>query len=104
MAVCAVDSCCRSLFTKIINGQIPSAKVAEGEGWYAFLDINPRRPGHTLVVPKEERQRIAELTPASRAAIMEGIAESQRKLTAVFNTPDFQVSVHDGPTAGQEGA
>ena len=102
--MCAVDSCCRSLFTKIINGQIPSAKVAEGEGWYAFLDINPRRPGHTLVVPKEERQRIAELTPASRAAIMEGIAESQRKLTAVFNTPDFQVSVHDGPTAGQEGA
>jgi histidine triad (HIT) family protein len=100
LLVCTVIG--RSLFTKIIKGDIPSSKVAEGDGWYAFLDINPRRPGHTLVVPKEEKQRIAELTPASRAAIMEGVAEAQRKLTAVFNTVDFQVSVHDGPTAGQE--
>ena len=47
-----------SLFTKIINGDIPSSKVAVGEKFYAFLDINPRRAGHTLVVPKEEKQRI----------------------------------------------
>ena len=42
---------------------------------YAFLDINPRRDGHTLVVPKEEKQRIADLTPESRAALMEGVVE-----------------------------
>jgi diadenosine tetraphosphate (Ap4A) HIT family hydrolase len=47
-----------SLFTKIIQGAIPSSKVASGESWYAFLDINPRRAGHTLVVPTEEKQRI----------------------------------------------
>ena len=91
-----------SLFTKIINGDIPSSKVFDGDKVYAFLDINPRREGHTLVVPKEEKQRIAELSAESRAALMEGVVEVQKRLTAVFGTTDFQVSVHDGPVAGQE--
>lgn len=91
-----------SLFTKIINGDIPSSKVFDGDKVYAFLDINPRREGHTLVVPKEEKQRIAELSVESRAALMEGVVEVQKRLTAVFGTTDFQVSVHDGPMAGQE--
>lgn len=43
-----------TLFTKIIEGEIPSYKVAENEEFYAFLDINPVSEGHTLVVPKEE--------------------------------------------------
>lgn len=41
-----------TLFTKIINGEIPSYKVAENDRFYAFLDINPLTKGHTLVVPK----------------------------------------------------
>ena len=41
-----------TIFTKIINGEIPSYKVAENEHFYAFLDINPLQKGHTLVVPK----------------------------------------------------
>ena len=41
-----------TLFTRIINGDIPSYKVAENEKFYAFLDINPLTKGHTLVVPK----------------------------------------------------
>lgn len=41
-----------TLFTRIINGEIPSYKVAEDERYYAFLDINPLKKGHTLVVPK----------------------------------------------------
>jgi len=43
-----------SIFTKIINGEIPSYKIAESEHCYAFLDINPLAKGHALVVPKEE--------------------------------------------------
>jgi diadenosine tetraphosphate (Ap4A) HIT family hydrolase/predicted alpha/beta hydrolase family esterase len=92
----------RTLFTKIMDGDIPSSKVAGGDKWYAFLDINPRRPGHTLVVPKEEKQRITDLSPASRAALLDGVAEVERKLTAKFKTTDFFVCVHDGPAAGQE--
>jgi histidine triad (HIT) family protein len=43
-----------SIFTKIINGEIPCYKVAESETCFAFLDINPLAKGHTLVVPKKE--------------------------------------------------
>ena len=41
-----------TLFTRIINGEIPSYKVAEDDKYYAFLDINPLQKGHTLVIPK----------------------------------------------------
>ena len=43
-----------SIFIKIINGEIPSYKIAEDENFYAFLDINPLAKGHTLVIPKKE--------------------------------------------------
>jgi len=43
-----------SIFTKIINGEIPSYKIAEDDNFYAFLDINPLAVGHCLVVPKSE--------------------------------------------------
>ncbi len=50
-----------SIFTKIIQGEIPSHKVAEDENFYAFLDINPLSKGHTLVVPKQEVDYIFDL-------------------------------------------
>jgi histidine triad (HIT) family protein len=43
-----------TIFSKIISGEIPGYKIAENEQFYAFLDINPQREGHTLVVPKIE--------------------------------------------------
>tara|TARA_R110000868_G_scaffold235273_9_gene489157 strand:- start:16063 stop:16461 length:399 start_codon:yes stop_codon:yes gene_type:complete len=50
-----------SIFTKIINGEIPCYKIAEDEHHFAFLDINPIAEGHTLVVPKKEVDYIFEL-------------------------------------------
>jgi histidine triad (HIT) family protein len=43
-----------SIFTKIVNGEIPSYKIAEDDKFYAFLDIAPLAKGHTLVIPKKE--------------------------------------------------
>jgi len=43
-----------SIFTKILQGDIPSYKIAENDKFYAFLDINPLAKGHTLVIPKQE--------------------------------------------------
>jgi histidine triad (HIT) family protein len=43
-----------SIFTKIINGEIPCHKVYEDDKTFAFLTINPIRPGHTLVIPKSK--------------------------------------------------
>lgn len=50
-----------SIFTRIINGEIPSYKIAEDENFYAFLDINPLAKGHTLVIPKKEIDYIFDL-------------------------------------------
>jgi histidine triad (HIT) family protein len=50
-----------SIFTRIINGEIPCFKVAESEDCIAFLDISPVAKGHTLVVPKKEVDRLFDL-------------------------------------------
>ncbi len=59
-----------TIFTKIIEGEIPSYKVAEDEKFYAFLDINPIRKGHTLVVPKQETDYIFDLDDFLLAEMM----------------------------------
>lgn len=50
-----------SIFTKIINGEIPSYKVAEDDNFIAFLDVNPNAKGHTLCVPKQEINKIFDM-------------------------------------------
>lgn len=50
-----------SIFSKIVNGEIPSYKIAENNKYYAFLDINPLAKGHTLVIPKKEIDYIFDL-------------------------------------------
>jgi len=97
-----VPICMATLFEKIISGEVPSHHVASGEGWYAFLDIFPRREGHTLVIPTAPRQRLSELTQAERHRLMDGVANVQNLLTRRFGTSDFTVCLHDGPLAGQE--
>lgn len=59
-----------SIFTKIINGEIPSYKVAETELYYAFLDIRPLMKGHTLVIPKVEVDYIFDLEDDVLAGMM----------------------------------
>lgn len=50
-----------TIFTKIINGDIPAYKIEEDDNYLAFLDINPLTPGHVLVVPKREEDYIFNL-------------------------------------------
>jgi len=58
-----------SIFTRIINGEIPCYKVAEDEAHIAFLDIQPVAPGHVLVVPKKEVDYIFDLNNLDYAAL-----------------------------------
>ena len=51
-----------TIFTRIINGEIPCYKVAEDDNYFAFLDINPLKAGHTLVVPKKETDYIFDIS------------------------------------------
>lgn len=50
-----------SIFTKIVNGEIPCYKVAEDDKYLAFLDVNPNAKGHTLCIPKEEINKIFDM-------------------------------------------
>ncbi len=59
-----------SIFTKIINGEIPCYKIAEDESYFAFLDINPLKKGHTLVIPKKEVDYLFDLDDETLAGMM----------------------------------
>jgi histidine triad (HIT) family protein len=59
-----------SIFTRIINGEIPCYKVAEDDRFIAFLDVRPLKPGHTLVVPKQEVDYIFDLDEETLAGMM----------------------------------
>ena len=58
-----------SIFSRIIAGEIPCHKIAENEDYLAFLDINPRAEGHTLVIPKQEVDYIFDLEDATYAGL-----------------------------------
>lgn len=60
-----------SIFTKIINGEIPCYKVAENDDYFAFLDISPLTKGHTLVIPKKEVDYLFDLDPETYKGLME---------------------------------
>lgn len=59
-----------TLFTKIINGEIPAYKVAEDDRFLAFLDIRPNTKGHTLCIPKEEVNKIFDLDEETYIGLM----------------------------------
>jgi histidine triad (HIT) family protein len=50
-----------SIFTKIVNGEIPAYKIAEDDKYLAFLDVNPNAKGHTLCIPKQEIDKIFDM-------------------------------------------
>ncbi len=59
-----------SIFTKIINGEISSYKIAEDKDFFAFLDNNPNAKGHTLVVPKKEVNKLFDLDTVTYEGLM----------------------------------
>ena len=72
-----------SIFSRIIAGEIPCYKIAEDERYFAFLDINPLTEGHTLVIPKEEKDYLFDYDDETLSGIMlfaRRIAEAQKKV------------------------
>ncbi|MCA9324659.1 HIT family protein [Candidatus Saccharibacteria bacterium] len=77
-----------SIFTKIINGEIPCHKVYEDDRTFAFLDIHPITPGHVLVVPKQQVGFVWDLTDEDYHALMETVRKIGKKLREVFPEKD----------------
>ena len=60
-----------SIFTKIVNGEIPCYKIAEDDDYLAFLDVNPNAKGHTLCIPKAEIDKLFDLDEAHYLGLMQ---------------------------------
>lgn len=76
-----------SLFTKIINGDIPSHKVYEDEHTYAFLDIHPIAPGHTLVVPKKQVEFVWDLDDETYQHLQKAVKKLALHLRETLDVP-----------------
>lgn len=75
-----------SLFTRIVNGDLPSHRIAEDDTFFAFLDIRPVASGHTLVIPKEETDYFFDLNDMLLSRILlfaKPISEAIRAVTGV---------------------
>lgn len=82
-----------SIFTKIIQGEIPSHKIAEDENCYAFLDIHPLAKGHTLVVPKKEVDYIFDLDEETLSQLMAFSKKVASKIENVITCERIGISV-----------
>lgn len=82
-----------SIFTRIIRGEIPCHRVAEDEGYLAFLDINPLREGHTLIVPKLEVDKFFDLPADVLAGMMPFAQAVASKIAKVVPCDRVGVSV-----------
>ena len=101
-----------SIFTKIIEGEIPCYKVAEDDNYIAFLDINPNAKGHTLVVPKKEENKLFDLSKEDYLSLMDfsyRVAEALEKAVSckrvcmsVIGLEVPHVHVHLVPTNAME--
>ena len=89
------------LFCRIIAGEIPSAKVYEDEGVFAFRDINPQAPTHILVVPREHIGSVAELDRANSAAAAQCLVAAAKIARSEGLSGGYRLISNVGEDAGQ---
>lgn len=82
-----------TIFSKIISGEIPSYKIAENDLFFAFLDISPLVPGHTLVVPKTETDKFFDLDDKYLASLLLFAKPVARAIEKSFNCRRCGISV-----------
>ncbi|MBB4139069.1 HIT domain-containing protein [Microbacterium invictum] len=90
-----------SIFTRILEGEIPSEIIAETENVFAIRDISPKAPVHLLVIPKSaEYRNVVELAAGDPALLAEVVALADR-LAAEHTNGQFRLIFNTGPEAGQ---
>jgi histidine triad (HIT) family protein len=90
-----------TIFSKILRGEIPCHKVYEDAHVFAFLDIGPLSPGHTLVIPKEAKATLDQLSDESAAAIGRVLPRLCRAVMKATGTRDYNVLQNNGAPAHQ---
>ena len=82
-----------SIFTKIIRGEIPSHKVYEDDKTFAFLDIRPVQPGHTLVIPKSQVEFVWDLNNEDYQAVMATAKKVAQRLREYMSSPYVHLGI-----------
>ena len=90
-----------SIFTKIIQGEIPCEKIIETDSEIAFLDINPCAAGHTLVIPKLEVERLEDLPETQTMSLMRTIQQVAKAVSTAYDGIDYNLILNNGVNAGQ---
>ena len=90
-----------TIFGKILDGEIPCHKVYEDDLVLAFLDVGPLSPGHTLVIPKERRAFLHELSDESAQAIGRVLPRLTRAVLKATGATAYNVLQNNGPEAHQ---
>ena len=91
-----------SIFTKIIQGEIPCEKIIETDAEIAFLDIMPSASGHTLVIPKFEVMRLEDLPETQAISLMRTLQQVAKAVCTAFDGIDYNLILNNGANAGQE--
>jgi histidine triad (HIT) family protein len=91
----------QTVFDKILAGEIPCYRVYEDEHVLAFLDIGPLSPGHTLVIPKERKAYLHELSDDAAAALGRVLPRLCRAVVAATGATDYNVLQNNGRQAHQ---
>jgi histidine triad (HIT) family protein len=90
-----------NVFAKILRGEMPCHKVYEDERAFAFLDIMPRAPGHTLVIPKAPARNILDIAPDDLAHVMKVAQKIARAGMKAFEADGITVQQFSEPAGGQ---
>jgi histidine triad (HIT) family protein len=90
-----------TIFGKILDGEIPCHRVYEDDHVLAFLDISPLSRGHTIVIPKERKSHLHELSDESAAALGRVLPRIARAVLAATGASHYNVLQNNGSTAGQ---
>ncbi len=90
-----------NIFAKILRGELPCSKVYEDEHVFAFLDIMPRVPGHTLVIPKAPARNILDIKPDDYAHVARGAHRIAAAAMKAFNADGITVQQFNEPAGGQ---
>ena len=90
-----------TIFARILAGEIPCHRIYEDELVLAFLDVSPLSPGHVLVIPKEEKATLGELSDASAAAIGRVLPRICRAVCTATGATEYNVLQNNGSTAHQ---
>ncbi|MFP7295715.1 HIT family protein [Neobacillus niacini] len=89
------------IFCKIVNGEIPAAKVFENEHVLAFLDISQVTKGHILVIPKVHKENLFELTPDIARNLFETVPQIAKALKSEYKPLGLNLVNNNGEQAGQ---